>query len=185
MLGFFFRLTFLTAAIVSAAAMAEPSLAPTWIESDAATGAVRLDVAAEWNTNNERGNFNGYYRGNATVLIPAGAKVTIDFHIIGDHWPHSLMLTAPFDPAHLPIRLSESDAIDGVASRKAIYGMEPGENDQLNFTAKPGTYWLVSAKGTDLVSGMWIVVEVKDGLEKAGLLVDGSSGAKDDAEGRK
>src|SRR5262245_55852778 len=137
-----------------------------------AKSVVRLDVAAEWNANNDWGNFNGYFRGNATVLIPAGADVIVEFHLIGDHWPHSLMLTAPYDPTDLPIRLSETDAVDGIASRKAIYGMEPGENDRLHFRAEPGTYWLVSSKGTDLSAGMWIVIEVKPGLKRAELVVN-------------
>ena len=152
---------------------AEMPFVPTWIENIPDRSAVRLDIAAEWNANNDWANFNGYFRGgNVAVLIPAGADVTVDFHLIGDHWPHSLMLTAPYDPANLPIRLSEADAVRGVASRKAIYGMEPGENDQLHFKAQPGTFWVVSAKGTDLSAGMWIVIEVKSGLKRAELLVD-------------
>jgi hypothetical protein len=181
--NFLRRLAFLAATVASTTALADTSFVPTWIRTDAATGAVRLDVAAEWNPNNDWGNFNGYQRGDATVLIPAGAEVTIDFHLIGDHWPHSLMLTAPFDPAHLPTHLGKSDAIEGVASRKPIDGLEPGQNDALHFTAKPGTYWLVSAKGADLVSGMWIVVEVRDSLKRAELLVGRRIGS--DLEGRR
>jgi hypothetical protein len=168
---------FLIALLVTApsAVHAAMSFVPTWIKNDPAKNAVHLDVAAEWNGNNDWANFNGYFRGNATVLIPAGADVTVDFHLIGDHWPHSLMLTAPYDPADLPIKLSEADAVEGIASRKAIYGMEPGENDQLHFVTKPGTYWLVSSKGTDLSAGMWIVIAVKTDLKRAELLVDSSS----------
>ena len=177
------RLAFLAAMLTSTPVLADASFVPTWMKTDPATGAVRLDIAAEWNRNNDWDNFNGYHRGDATVLIPAGAEVTIDFHTVGDHWSHSLMLTAPFDPAHLPSRLSKTDAIDGVASRKPIDGMEPGENDALHFTAKPGTYWLVSAKGSDLVSGMWIVVEVNDSLKRAELLLGRRIGS--DLEGRR
>ena len=61
--------------------------------------------------------------------------------------------------------------------------MDPGENDALQFTAKPGTYWLVSAKSTDLISGMWIVVEVNDSLKRAELTVGERIGS--DLEGRR
>jgi hypothetical protein len=159
--------------LVAAPAAAAISLVPTWIRSDPDTKTVRLDVAADWNANNKEagcgGNINGYFRGSVTILIPEGWRVTIDYHVIGDkHW-HSLMLTKPYDPKNLPIKLSEGEAVDGVHSRSPIEGLAPGDNDQLQFTSKGGSYWLVSAKGTDLISGHWIKLDVKDGLKKAEL----------------
>lgn len=157
----------------AAPAHAAISLVPTWIKSDPAGKTVRLDVAADWNANNREagcgGNINGYFRGSVTILIPEGWRVTIDYHVIGDqHW-HSVMLTKPYDPKNLPIKLSEAEAVDGIHSRSPIEGLAPGDNDQLQFTSKGGSYWLISAKGTDLVSGHWIKLDVKDGLEKAEL----------------
>ena len=159
--------------LFAAPAHAAISLVPTWIKSDPASKTVRLDVAADWNANNNKagcgGNINGYFGGSVTVLIPEGWRVTIDYHVIGDkHW-HSLMLTKPFDPKNLPIRLSEAEAVDGVHSRSPIEGLAPGDNDQLQFTSKGGSYWLISAAGTDLISGHWIRLDVRDGLEKAEL----------------
>ena len=161
--------------LVAAPAGAAISLVPTWIKSDPASKSVRLDVAADWNDNNAAaecaacGNLNGYFRGSVTILIPAGWRVTIDYHVIGDKHRHSLMLTKPYDPADLPLRVAESEAVDGVQSRSAIAGLAPGENDQLHFTSKTGSYWLISAKGTDLITGVWIRLDVKDGLKKAEL----------------
>ena len=159
--------------LLAAPAQAAISLVPTWIKSDPASKTVRLDVAADWNANNNKagcgGNINGYFRGSVTILIPEGWRVTIDYHVIGDrHW-RSLMLTKPYDPKNLPIRLSEAEAVDGIHSRSPIQGLAPGDNDQLQFTSKGGSYWLVSAKGTDLISGHWIKLDVKDGLKKAEL----------------
>ena len=148
------------------------SLVPTWIKSDLATKSVRLDVAADWNDNNAAGwgNLNGYFRGSVTILIPAGWSVTIDYHVIGDRYRHSLMLTRPYDPNDLPIKVAETEAVDGVHSRDPIEGLAPGENDEMHFTSKTGRYWLISAKGTDLIAGHWIKLDVKDGLKKAELL---------------
>ena len=159
--------------LLAAPAHAAISLVPTWIRSDPARKTVRLDVAADWNANNGTsgcgGNINGYFRGSVTILIPEGWRVTIDYHVIGDkHW-HSLMLTRPYDPKDLPIKLSEAEAVDGVHSRSPIEGLAPGDNDQLQFTSKGGSYWLISAAGTDLISGHWIKLDVKDGLKKAEL----------------
>ena len=159
--------------LITAPAYAAISLVPTWIKSDPASKAVRLDVAADWNANNDKegcgGNINGYFRGSVTILIPEGWRVMIDYHVIGDKHGHSLMLTKPYDPKNLPIRLSEAEAVEGIHSRNPIEGLAPGDNDQLQFTSKGGSYWLVSAKGTDLISGHWIKLDVKDGLEKAEL----------------
>src|SRR5262249_492303 len=115
------------------------------------------------------GNLNGYFRGSVTILIPEGWSVTIDYHLIGDRRWHSLMLTKPFDPTNLPIRVSAAEAVDGVHSRSPIDGLAPGENDQLRFPSRAGRYWLISATGTDLIAGGWIGLEVKEGLEKAEL----------------
>ena len=157
--------------LVAAPAHAAISLVPTWIKSDPGSKSVRLDVAADWNDNNATGcgNLNGYFRGSVTILIPEGWRVTIDYHVIGDRHRHSLMLTRPYDPKNLPLRVSEAEAVDGVHSRSPIEGLAPGDNDQLQFTSKTGSYWLISAKGTDLIAGVWIKLDVKDGLKKAEL----------------
>jgi hypothetical protein len=170
-----FRVIPFVVAMSSASAAAPPiSFVPTWIENDPAHRSVRLDIAADWNDNNAArcGNLNGYFRGGVTVVVPAGWQVTIDFHVIGDKHRHSLMLTRPFDPARLPVSVSQEDAVSGVHSRKPIDGMKPGENDQLHFEAWPGSYWLISAKGTDLASGLWITLEVEEGLRKAELVIN-------------
>jgi hypothetical protein len=172
-----FHVVLLAVTMPIAAASAAPaplSFVPTWIENDSANSSVRLDIAADWNDNNAAhcGNLNGYFRGGVTVVIPSGWQVTIDFHVIGDKHRHSLMLTRPFDPVHLPIRVSPEAAVAGVQSRDPVEGMKPGQNDQLRFGARPGSYWLISAKGTDLVSGLWIRLEVKDGLRKSELVIN-------------
>ena len=161
------------ACLLPASGRAAVSLVPTWIKNDPAGKSVRLDLAADWNANNVTtgcgGNLNGYFRGSVTILIPEGWSVTIDYHLIGDKRWHSLMLTKPYDPTNLPIRVSAAEAVDGVHSRNPIDGLAPGENDHLRFTSRAGRYWLISATGTDLISGGWIGLEVKEGLEKAEL----------------
>jgi hypothetical protein len=162
------------------------SLVPTWIKNDPASRSVRLDVAADWNDNNieKCGNINGYFRGSVTILVPAGWRVTIDYHVIGDRHSHSLMLTRPYDPGDLPIKVTEAEAVDGVHSRNPTRGLAPGDNDQLHFTPKAGRYWLISAKGTDLIEGHWIGLDVRDGLLKAELLFNDDRVRKGHPAGR-
>ncbi|MFO1057048.1 MAG: sulfocyanin-like copper-binding protein [Dongiaceae bacterium] len=172
-----FRFVWLLAALAlggASAAHAAISFVPTWIENDPASRRVRLDIAADWNDNNAAncGNLNGYFKGGVTVLVPAGWDVTIDFHVIGDKHGHSLMLTRPFDAARPPIRLSPDDAVGGVHTRQPLEGLRPGENDQLRFPAVAGSYWLVSAKGTDLAGGLWIRLEVQEGLGKSEMVIN-------------
>ena len=46
------------------------------------------------------------------------------------------------------------------------------QNDRLQFPAVAGSYWLVSAKGTDLAGGLWIRLEVQDGLRKSEMVIN-------------
>jgi hypothetical protein len=173
-------------AVLAQAAAAAVSIVPTWIRNDPASRSVRLDVAADWNDNNAAGcgNLNGYFRGSVTIRVPAGWDVTIDYHVIGDKHRHSLMLTRPFDPKDLPIKVTAADAVDGVHSREPTSGLAPGDNDQMRFTAKSGSYWLISAKGTDLISGLWMKLEVRDGLDKAELVFNDDRVRKGNPRGR-
>ena len=93
---------------------------PTWIKNDLEKKRTTIIIAADWNTNNEWANLNGYYRGNATIFVPVDWTVTIQFTNNSDHYPHGLILTKQFTEGSLPIKLTAADVVDGVMTRDAF-----------------------------------------------------------------
>jgi hypothetical protein len=158
---------------------------PTWIKNDQDNKHATIILAADWNTNNEWDNLNGYYRGNCTIFVPSGWTVTIDFMNNSDHYPHSFILTRQFPDLELPIRLTEADAVGGVMSRNAFYGLRPAEGDRVSFKAEPGRYFLASGKGVDLFEGDYIKLEVRDDFDKAMYLVTTEPVKEGDTPGRR
>lgn len=52
---------------------------PAWMKVDKAKKTVSLDIHAGQTADNNHWNFNGYDKGNATITVPEGYKVTIKF----------------------------------------------------------------------------------------------------------
>jgi hypothetical protein len=80
----------LLAAVGAPASSAGGSAAPSWEKVDPARKRVALDIVAAFNANNSGLNFNGYYRGDMTLAVPAGWTVDIDFRNNDAVLPHSL-----------------------------------------------------------------------------------------------
>ena len=149
------------------AAAGEP-FAPSWIESDAVNRRVRIDLVAGWNGNNiHRWNFNGYYKGNLTVMVPAEWTVTIDFHNVEEGFEHSLVLARPYPQLEMPLRLTAADAIDGVHTLDPLKGIASGKSESIGFVAKPGAYFLASGALVQMVQGLYIRLDVAHGLDRA------------------
>ena len=52
---------------------------PDWFTVDAATKTATIDIAAGSTDANNHWNFNGYYNGDATIIVPEGYTVTLNF----------------------------------------------------------------------------------------------------------
>jgi hypothetical protein len=52
---------------------------PDWMSVDEAGMTVTLEIVAGKDDSNNRWNFNGYSRGNGTIVVPAGYNVVINF----------------------------------------------------------------------------------------------------------
>src|SRR5262245_24116582 len=59
----------------SSSSFAEEQLVPSWMTFDAGAQKVAMDVVAGFNPNNSSWNFNGYYEGDMTVVVPEGWRV--------------------------------------------------------------------------------------------------------------
>ncbi len=63
---------------------------PDWMSVDEAGKTVTLEIVAGKDDSNNRWNFNGYSRGNGTIVVPAGYNVVINFRNDDPNIAHSI-----------------------------------------------------------------------------------------------
>lgn len=146
------------------AAASAAAAAVDWIAVDEGARTVTIDLVAGSTDANNRWNFNGYANGEATVVVPAGYTVTLNFenrdpvnyHSVGVlEWAASY--PAVFDAA-VPV-------FDGAITTNATSMTEAtapgGGTETISFTASTaGEYALVCPVPAHAVTGMWIGFEV-------------------------
>src|SRR5258708_29927493 len=85
-----------------AAASADEPLVPSWMKIEKPARLVRLNIVAGWNANNGALNFNGYFGGDMTVVVPVAWTVDIAFKNTDAILPHSIMVKKTFTPEEMP-----------------------------------------------------------------------------------
>ena len=116
-------------------------------------------------------DFNGYWGGNLTIIVPADWSVEITFINGSLSFPHSLMVTRVYAQSEMPVKLTAKDAIWG-AYTDPPEGIKYKERRQLNFVAlQAGKYFLACARQTHLMDGHWIGFEVRNNLDQAVAVV--------------
>ncbi|HZB90580.1 MAG TPA: sulfocyanin-like copper-binding protein [Stellaceae bacterium] len=135
---------------------------PAWMKSDAAAKHVTLDVVAGFNANNGALNFNGYFTGDMTVVVPAGWTVDIHFRNNDAMLPHSLLVTKPFPANHFPDHAGVEDvAIPRAYSDNPDQGIPSPKTDTLTFAATtPGDYDFLCGVPGHAQAGMWTRLKV-------------------------
>ena len=149
---------------------------PAWMKVDKAKKTVSLDIHAGKTPDNNHWNFNGYYKGNATITVPQGYKVNIKFTNDDPSLAHSIGVDSAYTtfPATFtnpqPI-FSGAISSDPTDPTKAT---QPNKSETVTFTAdKPGSYTLNCFIPGHAMSGMWIHFDVSaDG--KAGVQTSAS-----------
>lgn len=159
-----------------AAAPAGPMSVPAWMKVDKAKKTVSLDIHAGQTADNNHWNFNGYDKGDATITVPEGYKVTIKFTNDDPSLAHSIGVDsayATFPPTFTNPQPIFAGAIssDPTDPGKAT---QPHKSQTLSFTAsKGGNYTLNCFIPGHALTGMWIHFDVSsDG--KAGVQASGS-----------
>ena len=153
-----------------------PMSMPAWMKVDKAKKTVSLDIHAGKTPDNNHWNFNGYYKGNATITVPQGYKVTIKFTNDDPSLAHSIGVDSAYTtfPATFtnpqPI-FSGAISSDPTDPTKAT---QPNKSQTVTFTAdKAGSYTLNCFIPGHAMSGMWIHFDVSaDG--KAGVQTSAS-----------
>jgi sulfocyanin len=143
-------------ASIGGVAAGAPAPSP-WVSYDAATRTVTFKLEAGAPGSNGPFNFDGYTSGGATLVVPAGSHVVMNF-VNHDGTPHSAEIIPDQDP--MP-NLGGDPAIPGGYTKELIQGLPQGGTDVISFTAPSGgSYRIFCGVPGHGVSGMWIRFKV-------------------------
>ncbi len=151
------------------AAEAAPAAAD-WFQIDEATQTVTLNLIAGSTTDNNSWNFNGFYNGNATVTVPEGYTVNVNFSNEDPNMAHSVGVDER--TGNFPPNIADPAPVfeGGISSNPTSLteATMPGQSESFTFVASAaGEYSLVCYIPGHAVTGMWIYFNVSS---------DGSSG---------
>lgn len=152
-----------------AAATASGPTAVDWISVDDGARTVTIDLVAGSTDANNRWNFNGYANGEATVVVPAGYTVTLNFENRDPVNYHSVGVLER--AASYPAIFDEATPVfDGAMTTNATSMTEStapgGGAESIGFTASTaGEYALVCPVPAHAVTGMWIGFDVSESGE--------------------
>jgi sulfocyanin len=124
---------------------------------DAATKTVTFALAAGAPGKAGPFNFNGYTNGGATLTVPPGSTVVLNF-VNQDGTPHSAQIIGDKDP--MP-NAGGDPAIPAAYTRDVTQGLPQGGKDVIRFTAPPsGSFRIFCGVPGHGLSGMWIRFKV-------------------------
>lgn len=156
----------------AAPAAAPPAAAPAgalsdvdWITVDAAAQTVTINLIAGETADNNRWNFNGFSGGDATVVVPEGFAVTLNF---SNEDPANMHSVAVLDAVSgtPPVMYADdvSPVFAGAVTSNPTSMTEStasGQSETITFTAgAAGDYALICLIPAHAATGMWIGFEV-------------------------
>lgn len=145
---------------------------PEWMEVDHDAQTVTMEVTAGSDPSNNRWNFNGYANGDATVVVPQGYEITIEFTNADPNNPHSLGIDERPSGGWPATFQNPTPVFEGAITSDAASmtgATQPDESETITFTAgQAGEYTMVCYVPAHAATGMWINFDVSaDG--QAGL----------------
>lgn len=137
---------------------------PGWYQVNHDARTVTLDIVAGQTDANNRWNFNGHANGNATVVVPQGYEVTVNFENADPANPHSVAIDSRTG-ANWPATFeSPTPAFEGAMTAGAetmTDATQPNQSETITFTAdRAGSYTMVCYVPAHAATGMWIGFEV-------------------------
>ncbi len=130
---------------------------PGWMTYDTTKKQVRFELIAAWNANNNGYNYNGYYQGDAVLIVPENWQVSITLINWDGNAPHSIIVTNPFTEDNIPDELTGEFSILKRAYTDSVYA---NESVSIKFIAKVGDYWLFCGEKGHGINGQWIKLKV-------------------------
>ncbi len=144
---------------VAASASEEPDL-PSWMSVDHDAKTVSMTIVAGMDASNNNWNFNGLSKGDATIVVPVGYTVTIDWknsdptmmlHSIGVGQASEVTLPMFTDPQPVFAGAISANAGDPATATKS------GDSESITFVADTaGDYALICYVPGHTLTGMWI-----------------------------
>ncbi len=137
---------------------------PDWMTVDNAAQTVTMDIVAGSTDANNGWNYNGFYNGNATIVVPVGYTITINFQNDDQANPHSVGVD-PSSGGSWPAMFDDPQpvfegAITSNPTDMASATM-PGASETITFVADAaGEYTLVCYIPAHAATGMWIFFTV-------------------------
>ena len=154
------------------AAASSGTMPADWISVDDGARTVTIDLVAGSTDANNRWNFNGFANGEASVVVPVGYTVTINFENRDPVNYHSVSVLEK--AASYPAMFDDATPVfDGAITSNATSMTEAtapgGGTESITFTASAaGEYALVCPVPAHAVTGMWIGFDVS-GSGESGL----------------
>lgn len=132
---------------------------PEWMLVDDAAKTVTLDIVAGMTGANNNWNFNGLTTGEATIVVPEGYAITLNFTNKDPAMTHSVGVST-MEATWPPMFTTVTPVFPGALSKNPTdmaSSTMPGESETLTFVAdKAGDYALVCYTPAHAVTGMWI-----------------------------
>ncbi|HYM03432.1 MAG TPA: sulfocyanin-like copper-binding protein [Stellaceae bacterium] len=132
-------------------------LTPSWMKTNAGAKLVTLNIIAGFNANNGALNYNGYYTGDMTLVVPVGWTVEIDFKNQDAMLPHSLLVTKPYAHGHFPDIAGVNEvAVSRAYTDNPDQGIPSPKTDVVRFVAKnAGDFYFLCGTAGHGQAGMW------------------------------
>jgi hypothetical protein len=145
---------------------------------DAARRSVGLRIVGAADGTNGTMNFNGYGKGDMSVIVPLGWTVRVDFENKGlAALPHSLVVINPVTP--LPIE-DGVPAFPRALTVRLVSGLVAGETDSFEFVAnREGRFLFFCGVTGHGVAGMWDYLIVSKEAARPSVKLTRTSGARE------
>jgi sulfocyanin len=135
-----------------------------WVSYDAKSNTVTFQLAAGAPSGTGPFNFDGYSSGKATLVVPPGSTVVMNF-VNDDATPHSAEVIPDQDP--MP-NMGGDPAIPGAYTDDLTQGMPQSGTDIMRFTAPAsGSFRIFCGVPGHGLSGMWIRFRVDPSAKTA------------------
>ena len=132
---------------------------PDWMRVDTAARTVTMDIVAGQTAANNNWNYNGHFNGDATITVPQGYQVTINFRNNDPAIAHSLGIVDQVG-SYPPQFQSPQPLFAGAMTSNPtdpINATKSGASETIRFTAATaGQYAMVCFVPAHATAGMWV-----------------------------
>lgn len=138
---------------------------PSWMSIDTEARTVTLRVVAGLNETNNYWNFNGLAHGAATIVVPVGFRVTMEFVNEDPNMAHSVGIDARQE-TYPAVFENPDPALEGAISANPtdlMKATQSGESETMTFSATtPGEFAMLCYIPGHVVTGMWVYFDVSE-----------------------